>query len=212
MGGCTIHGVSYYHRYRKGNPDRVPLGPDGKPQPCPCPHIKADAIEPVVWGTVSELIKDPDFLIQELHRRSADNSQTKQILERELQLCQARLTAIPEEQKRLVEGYRKGLYSDFMMREDMEAIQKEQAELEKRKMELDRQLTQRNLTKNQETQIRDLMEKMGTGLDCLDFTGKQDLLRILVEKVLHNGEEVEIQTIIPQREQLHPIQRRGLRG
>ena len=111
-----------------------------------------------------------------------------------------------------MEGYRKGLYTDFMMREDMEAIQKEQAELEKRKMELDRQLTQRNLTDNQEVQIRSLMEKMDAGLDCLDFTGKQDLLRLLVEKVLHNGEEVEIQTIIPQREQLHPIQRGGLRG
>ncbi len=31
----------------------------------------------------------------------------------ELQLCQARLKAIPEEQRRLVEGYRKGLYADF---------------------------------------------------------------------------------------------------
>ncbi len=209
MGGCTIHGVPYYRCYRKGNPDRVPLGTDGKPQPCPCPHIKADAVEPVVWDTVSELIKDPDILIQELHRRNRDNSQTKQILERELQLCQARLKAIPEEQKRLVEGYRKGLYSDFMMREDMEAIQKEQAELEKRKMELDRQLAQRGLSDNQEAQIRSLMEKIGIGLDCLDFTGKQELLRLLVEKVLYNGQDVEIQTIIPPREQLHPIHRRG---
>ncbi len=38
----------------------------------------------------------------------------------------ARLKAIPEEQRRLVEGYRKGLYADFMMREDMELIQREQ--------------------------------------------------------------------------------------
>ena len=123
---------------------------DGRSQPCSCPHVRADAIEPVVWDTISELIKEPDVLIQELHHRNADKSQTKQILERELQLCQTRLKAIPEEQKRLVEGYRKALYSDFMMREDMEAIQKEQAELEKRKMELERQLTQRSLTEHQE--------------------------------------------------------------
>lgn len=209
MGGCGIHGVTYYHCYRKGNPDRVPLGPDGKPQPCLCSHIKADVIESVVWDTISELIKEPDILVQELHRRNTEKSETKQILERELQLCQTRLKAMPEEQKRLVEGYRKGLYSDFMMREDMEAIQKEQAELEKRKMELDRQLTQRNLTENQEAQIRSLLEKISTGLDCLDFTGKQDLLRLLVEKVLYNGQEVQIQTIIPSQDQLHPIHRRG---
>jgi len=209
MGGHTIHGIPYYRCYRKGNPDRVPLGPDGKPQPCSCPEIKAEAIEPVVWDTICQLIKNPDFLIQELHRRNADNSQTGEILERELQLCQVRLKAIPEEQRRLVEGYRKGLYADFMMRQDMELIQKEQGELEERKAELERQLARRFLTQNQESQIRSLAEKISTGLNNLNFTGKQELLRLLVEKVFYNGQSVEILTIIPLSEQLHPIHRGG---
>jgi len=209
MGGHAIHNVPYYRCYRKDNPDRIPLAPDGGPQPCSCPEIKADAIEPVVWDTICQLIKDPDFIIQELHRRNADNSQTKEILERELQLCQARLKAIPDEQRRLVEGYRKGLYTDFMMREDMELIQKEQGELEKRKAELERQLTQRQLTQSQEARIRSLTEKIGIGLDNLDFAGKQELLRLLVEKALYNGQGVEILTIIPLGEQLHPIHRGG---
>jgi len=209
MGGHAIHDVPYYRCYCKDNPDKVPLGPDGRPQPCSCPEIKTEAIEPVVWDTICQLIKDPDFLIQELHRRNADNSQTKEILERELQLCQARLKAIPEEQRRLVEGYRKGLYADFMMREDMEQIQKEQGELEKRKAELERQLAQRFLTQSQEAHIKSLAEKISIGLDNLDFTGKQELLRLLVEKVFYNGQSIEILTIIPLSEQLHPIHRRG---
>ena len=209
MGGHAIHDVPYYRCYRKDNPDRVPLGPDGRPQPCSCPEIKTEAIEPVVWDTICQLIKDPDFLIQELHRRNADNSQTKEILERELQLCQARLKAIPDEQRRLVEGYRKGLYADFMMREDMEQIQKEQGELEKRKAELERQLAQRFLTQSQEAHIKSLAEKISIGLDNLDFTGKQELLRLLVEKVFYDGQGVEILTIIPLSEQLHPIHRGG---
>jgi len=209
MGGHTIHGVPYYRCYRKGNPDRVPLSLDGKPMPCSCPQTKTEAIEPVVWDTICELIKNPDFLIQELRRRNADNSQTKGILERELQLCEARLKAIPEEQRRLVEGYRKGLYADFMMREDMGLIQKEQGELEKRKAELERQLAGKLLTQNNEEQVRSLMEKISIGLDNLDFTGKQELLRLLVEKIFYNGQNVEILTIIPLGEQLHPIHRRG---
>ena len=209
MGGHAIHGVPYYRCYRRDNPDRVRLSPDGRPQPCSCPEIKTEAIEPVVWDTICQLIKDPDFLIQELHRRNDDNSQTKEILERELQLCQARLKAIPEEQRRLVEGYRKGLYADFMMRDDMELIQKEQGELEKRKAELERQLAQRFLTQNQEAHIKSLAEKISTGLDNLDVTGKQELLRLLVEKVVYNGQSIEILTIIPLGEQLHPIHRGG---
>jgi len=43
------------------------LGIDGKPQPCSCPEVKTEAIEPVVWDTICQLIKNPDFLIQELH-------------------------------------------------------------------------------------------------------------------------------------------------
>ena len=163
MGGNTIDGVSYYRCYRKGNPDRVPLGADGKSQPCSCPRAKGEAVESVVWDTICKLVDDPDYLIQELHCRNTDSSQTKQTLERELQLCQVRLKAIPEEQRRLVEGYRKGLYADFMMREDMEVIQQEQAELEKRKSELKRQLAQRSMTETQEAQIKALLKKLAKG-------------------------------------------------
>ena len=49
-------------------------------------------------------------------------------------------------------------------------------------------------------------------LDNLDFTGKQELLRLLVEKVFYDGQSIEILTIIPLSEQLHPIHRGGHRG
>jgi site-specific DNA recombinase len=209
MGGHVIHGVPYYRCYRKGSADRVPLGSDGKPQPCSCPEVKGDTIEREVWDTICQLVRNPDFLIRQLHRRDSDDSQTNEILKRELQLCQARLKALPEERKRLVEGYRKGLYADFMMREEMEHTQKEEGELEERKTQLERQLAQRQLTQAQESQIISLTEKIRAGLDSLDFTGKQELLRLLVERVLYNGESIEIQTIIPLGEQLHPIHRRG---
>jgi len=212
MGGHTTHGIQYYHCYRRENPDRVPLGLDGKPHPCSCPSIKTEAIEAVVWDTVCQLIKDPDFLIQELHRHNDENSQSKEVLERELQLCLTRLKAIPEEKRRLVQGYRKGLYADFMMREDMETIEKEHVELEKRKAELERQLTQRFITRDQEATIRNLVEKIGAGLDDLDFNGRQELLRLLVEKISYNGQSIEIQTIIQLNDQLRPIHRGGLKG
>ena len=212
MGGHAIHGIPYYRCYRRGNPDRFPIGPDGKSQPCSCPETKTELIESEVWNTICRLIKDPDLLIQELHRQYSDNSQTKEILEQELQLYQTRLKAIPGEQRRLVEGYRKGLYADFMMREEREVIQKEQAELERRKAELEKHLSQRLLTISQEMNIRKISEKIKMGLNNLNFNGKQELLRILVEKVFYNGQNIEIQTIIPLNEQLRPIPRGGCRG
>jgi site-specific DNA recombinase len=212
MGGHTMHGIPYYRCYRKGNPERMLIDVGGRLKSCSCPEVKAEVVEPVVWDTISQLIKEPDLLTQELDKRIKDKSQTKQYLEKEFQLCLARLKAIPEEQNRLVEGYRKGLYADFMMREDMEAIQREQADIEKRKDELERQLTQRSITENQEAQLRSFISRIGTGLDHLDFRGKQELLRTLIEKVLFDGHNIEIQTIVPPRGQLHPVHRGGLRG
>ena len=55
-------------------------------------------------------------------------------------------------------------------------------------------------------------EKISVGLSNLDFTGKQELLRLLVEKVSCDGQGVEILTIIPLGEQLHPIHRREIKG
>ena len=210
MGGHSTHGVPYYRCYRKGNPERMPIDVDGKLQSCSCPEVKAEVVEPVVWDTISQLIKEPDLLARELSNRINDKSQTNQFLEKELQLCLARLKAIPEEQKRLVEGYRKGLYADFMMREDMGTVQTEQGELEKRKGQLERQLTQRSITQHQETQLRNFVSNVAAGIDRLDFRGKQELLRTLIEKVLFSGQNIEIQTIVPPRGQLQPMHRGGL--
>jgi site-specific DNA recombinase len=212
MGGHTIHGIPYYRCYHKDKPDSIPLNADGQPMPCRSPEIKTEAIEPVVWEAISRLIKDPDSLIEELHRRNDSDSETREMMERELQLCQSRLRAIPAEQRRLVEGYRKGLYADFMMREDMELIQKEERELGARRAELERQLTQRELTASQEVRIKSLVQQLSAGLDSLDFHGRQEILRLLVGKVVYDGQSIEIQTIIRTAEQLHPIRRGGLRG
>ena len=44
-----------------------------------------------------------------------------------------------------------------------------------------------------------------TLLSSFDFSGKQELFRLLIENVIYNGWSIEIQTIIPTREQLHLI-------
>jgi hypothetical protein len=74
---------------------------------------------------------------------------------------------------------------------------------------VERQLARRLLTGNQEAQIRSLIDEMSIGLGNLDFVGRQELLRLLVEKVVYGQEGIEIVTGIPLGEQLHPLYRRG---
>ncbi len=155
MIGHTIRGVSYYRCNHRSNPDRIPFGPDGKPEPCMCREVRASVIEPVVWNSVCQLSNDPDVLIQELRNRNSESSQTRESTERELQ----------------------------------------------------RQLEKGLITGEQEDQIRNLTRRVSAGLEVLDFAGRQELLRLLVEKVFYDRQKLEIQTIIPLNEQLHPLRR-----
>ncbi len=155
-------------------------------------------------------MKDPDVLIQEIRNRNSESSENRENVIKELELCQSRPKVIPLEQSRLVEGYRKGMYPDFMMKEEMGRVEKEKIVVEARIFELQRYLEKRLLTDKQENQVRNLVKRVSTGLDSLDFAGRQELLRLLVEKVFYDGQKLEIQTIIPLNEQLHPLSR-GLR-
>lgn len=98
------------------------------------------------------------------------------------------------------------------MRDEMGTIDNEQSELETRVRELERQLSRRILSGKREENIKKIAEKINKGIDNLDFKGRQRLLRLLVEKVIYDGQKIEIQTIIPLNEQLCPVHRGGLRG
>ena len=214
MGGHHCRDRTYYRCYRKKADNLVPaLG--GGFAPCPCPEVRAEAVEPVIWESVAGLIRNPEFLVSELRKRSEDSSQTRQMLEEELKLCGERLGEFPGEQQRLVEGYRKGLYPDFLMREEMDRLKQEETTMKKRREELERRCSLLTLSQAQEEQARALAARIGKNLDALGFNQRQELLRLLVEKVYYRGEELEISTIIPlsgDMYQLHPLPREGASG
>ena len=132
-----------------------------------------------------------------------------------MKLCLERLGEFPGEQQRLVEGYRKGLYPDFLLREEMDCLKQEETTLEKRREELERRLSILTLSQAQEEQARALATRIGKNLDALGFNQRQELLRLLLEKLSYRETEVEILTIIPiqaEMYQLHPLPREGARG
>jgi len=200
LGGFTRRGKPYYRCYRKLNIN-APLDPTtGKFIRCKCPDLPAESIEPIVWDTIACLLQDPDLLIEELRRRNNGDSDTRRFLEGELIRCRERIESLPEERKRLVNGYRKGLYADFMVRQEMESINQEQDELEERRAELEHRLSQMALLESHEVKVRDLVESIRSNLNKLDFRQKQELLRLLIVDIVVSGDEVQINTIIPLEE------------
>lgn len=133
-------------------------------------------------------------------------STTREALDEELEHLRKRLDGFAQEERRLVEGYRKGLYPDFMMREEMEWLHADQAAAEERRRELERQLAHLDRALSYQGQVEELAQRLSQGLAAMDFQQRRELLRLLVDEVIYDNGKVTIKVIIPLNERrLHPV-------
>ncbi|MDP3063844.1 MAG: recombinase family protein [Chloroflexota bacterium] len=213
MGARTSHGTPYYYCL-KSNRFKAPIDERGEPQPCSCTWVNSHALESVVWDTVTGLLRRPDLLMQELERLTRPDSATREALEEELARVRKRLEELPREEQRLVEGYRKGLYADFMMREEMERVRSERTSAEERRRELERQLARLDRALSYQGQVEALAQTLTQGLEAMDFQQRRELLRLLVDEIIYDDGRVTIKTIIPlggspDKVQLYPVPQGG---
>ena len=152
-----------------------------------------------------ELIRHPELLMRELERLTQPDSSTREALEEELALIEKRLEDLPREERRLVDGYRKGFYADFMMREEMDRVKEERGGADERKKELARQLSLLEKAMSYRESLEGFAGRVSVGLDTMGFDERRELLRLLVDEVVYEDGEVTIKTILPVDEvRLHP--------
>jgi site-specific DNA recombinase len=211
MGGRTHGAYNYYFCY-KTQKFKAPINDKGEPQTCPSKWVNGKDLEVAVWERVPDLLRQPALLQRELENLTRPDSATREALQNELAQVERRLEELPKEEQRLVEGYRKGFYADFMMREEMERVCGEQTKLQDRYRELELKIAQLDSVISYKGQIQKLAERLSQGLDSMDFEQRRELLRLLVDEVLYDDGHVTIKTVIPLVERrLHPISG-GIKG
>jgi site-specific DNA recombinase len=208
MSGRTHRGVIYYHCY-KDQKFKAPIDENGEPQPCSCKWVNGKSLEAAVWDKITDLLCHPDLLVRELEKLTQPDSATRATMEEELSYIRKCLAAFPKEERRLVEGYRKGLVPDFMMREEMERVAQERRQAEERHSELERQLVHLDKALSYQSQVQALAHRLSAGLETMSFDQRRELLRLLVDEVVYDEGQVTIKTIIPLSDgQLRPMSQR----
>ena len=211
MGGRLCKGTPYYYCFGSIR-CKAPINEKGEPQPCPARWVNGRALEAAVWDTVTDLLRHPDLLVRELENLTRPSSTTRETLGEELAQVKKRLEELPKEERRLVEGYRKGFYADFMMREEVERVHGEQAAAEARRRELETQLARLDKALGYRGQVEELARRLSQGLDQMSFAERRELIRLLVDEVIYDDGKVTIKTIIPVDQcKLHPVAE-GVRG
>ena len=86
----------------------------------------------------------------------------------------------------------------------MERIQQERANIDERRPAVETHLAHLDRAMSYQGQMEALVDRLGQGLDNMDFAERRELLRLLVDEVVYDDGHVTIRTILP-IEQLYPI-------
>lgn len=189
--GWTSRGTSYYRcRSKRG---------DILPEPCPSCCVRGDRIEPLVWDSVSQLLSQPELIIDQV--RNHDQADANAYLGANLdRVCHALEKKMVEGDK-MLDAYKIGVIDLQTLKRKMDEIKEEQAKLEGVKVELERELRKAGAQELNEEKLYQFCQTLPKTLANLSFEDKKQILREVVDRIVIDGGEVTIYGIIPTPEE-----------
>ncbi len=203
-GRCEVKLAS--HRARRGDhwaryylcPHHDPVRAGGQDRRCTERRIRADELDAFVFDQVRELLAHPEVLAAgETALAAATPPADDELLTAQLARLDRRLDAAHAERRRLADLYQAGVIDNADMT-------RRAAELDARRQRIgnehDALIAQRTQLDNHNRlteRISQFAERALAGLDALDFEGRQQLLRLVLEDVRVQGWHVELRLRLP---------------
>jgi site-specific DNA recombinase len=154
---------------------------------CHSRPIRADELEPLVWDEVRRLLEDPALVRTEIDRRlqalrsEHPAARRRETLERDLTRSGAAL-------ERLIEAYQEQLISLDELRARMPSLRKRQSTLQAQLDALEGELHDAETYLKLAETVEAFLGRLADGLDRLDITDQQRILRLIVREVLVGGD------------------------
>src|SRR5512144_2196423 len=158
---------------------------------CHSRPIRADELEPLVWGEVRRLLQEPTLVRAEIDRRlqalrsEHPAARRRETLERDLTRTGAAL-------ERLIEAYQEQLISLDELRARMPSLRKRQSTLQAQLDALDGALHDAETYRKLAETVEAILARLGDGLDRLEITDQQRILRLVVREILVGGDDDKI--------------------
>jgi len=189
--GRTINGKTYYSCNSK-------LG-SITPNACPSRYIRGDKLEPMIWETISRLLSQPKLIIEQMKNRSRANPSA--YLEANLDRVSHALERKKIEADRMLDAYKIGAMDLHTLKQKMDRIKNEEAELNEEKLRLERELRKAEAQELNEDKLDQFCQSLPTTLANLSFEDKRQILREVIDKIVVDGSELTIYGIIPMPEE-----------
>jgi len=183
----TKEGMKDYLYYR----DSSSFRPVAKP--CDNPSWKAEGLENIVWEKVSEVLSDPQVVIEGI--KAIQNDDTN-VLNQELADTEERLKVLDDEQYSLLDQSLRG-FPPEMIEEENQKINASRNELAKRKAELETRIQSAKQAEVDIGNIQKACEIVKGNLTELTFDTKRKALEALNIRVWIDKGKVTIEGVIP---------------
>src|SRR5215470_15009416 len=183
---------------------------------CPRRCVRADELEAAVWQHVKALLDDPAALLAqfEAFAREADAQDTNDRAEE--QKWEGRLRRLDREEQRLVDAYQAEVIDLAELKERREQIAARRQALADQREQLARLRDQRRAAQEVWADLRSFCKRVRGRLEGATLAERQQLLQLLIERVIVGEDTLEIRHVIPlgrpKLEALAPAQPDGFPG
>jgi len=191
LGARTSGNRVYYSCYsKKGN---------NRPKICSSKNIRGDKLETLVWQTVSQLLSQPQLIVDQAN--STGQIDTNTYIEANLDRVSHALQRKKVEGDRMLDAYKIGVIDLQTLKQKMDEVKKEEAELTKERSRLERELRKAEAQELNEQKLYQFCQSLPNTLATLNFEDRCQILREVVDKIVVDEDEVTIYGIIPAPEE-----------
>ena len=179
-------------------PHRDPWRAGGAEHRCPERRVRADELDTFVFDQVRQLLTRPDLITAgqtavAAHTPAADD----ELLNTQLARLQRRLQNARTERGRLADLYQASVIDNAEMKRRSREINARARHLEQEHQTLTARQSELASDNRLHVGIANFAQRTLHGIDTLDFHGRQQLLRLLLEDVRVQGWNVELRLRIP---------------
>jgi site-specific DNA recombinase len=188
------YGMSRY--YACPHRDLVRAG--GQDRRCPERRIHADELDAFVFDQVRQLLARPDLLSAGETAVAAQGPvPDEELFATQLARLERRRDGAHAERRRLADLYQAGVIDSAEMTRRAAELDARDRHLDQERQALVAQRAELAQANNLQRRITDFAERALVGLDALDFTARQQLLRLVLEDVRVQGWQVELRLRLP---------------
>ncbi len=180
-------------KYRCGNHEPL-KSKDGKR--CIGGAVRADMIEEAIWEAICEGLKNPKVL-QDEYKRRLIMDRNPDAIKLERKKIESELKKIFDKQDRLLDLYLNKAIDLNTYKPKMNEMSNTKSHLENQLDDLDRRTHNQYLEEKALKDMKKFCKTICNGLDKLSFDEKQQLLRLLVERIELRGNKAFVDIIFP---------------